>query len=248
LSKRIEAALREVMLDAEHEEALHTIGRAERIFSADGQAETKESLTGELMLQKQFIKAYGILRERAPQRLERLELRMIRFEEQLRQAGIDADDLAPPNSTLHVLGQLLSRCLLFILLIGPAALGAAIHYPAYRLSGYLATRFSREGDDVISTVKIISAMLFFPLTWLLVGLASYRFVGVKTALVTLLAAPVFGYVAIWFSEELDRFLGGLRALVFFLRRRRFFVRMMAERNAIRNEILALGDEAAMVTR
>ena len=247
LSKRIEAALREVMLDAEHEEALHTIARAERIFSADGQAQTDESLTGELLLQKQFIKAYRILRERAPQRLERLELRMIRFEEQLRQAGIETDDLAAPNSTLHVLGQLVSRCLLFILLVGPAAVGAAIHYPAYRLSGYLATRFSIEGDDVISTVKIMSAMLFFPLTWLLVGLAAYGFVG-EIGLITLIVAPLCGYVAIRFSEELDRFLGGLRALVFFLRRRRFFVRMIAERNAIRSEILALGDEAAMVTR
>jgi hypothetical protein len=248
LSKRIETALREVMLDAEHEEALHTIARAERIFSADGQAQTKESLTGELLLQKQFIKAYGILRERAPQRLARLELRMIRFEEQLKQAGMDADDLYPPSSTFHVLGQLLSRCLLFIFLLGPAVLGAVIHYPAYRLSGYLATRFSREGDDVISTVKIISAMLFFPITWLLVGLAAYGLFGGKVAIVAFILAPSFGYVSIRFSEELDRFLGGLRALAFFLRRRRFFVRMMAERNAIRNEILALGDEAAMVTR
>lgn len=246
LSKRIEAALREVMLDAEHEEALHTIGRAERIFSADGQAQTKESLTGELLLQKRFIKAYGILRQHAPQRLARLELRMIRFEEQLRQAGIDADDLAPPNSTLNVLGQLVSRCLLFILLVGPAVLGAVIHYPAYRLSGYLATRFSREGDDVISTVKILSAMLFFPLTWFFAVLAAYRFFG-EVGLITVIVAPAFGYIAIWFSEELDRFLGGLRALVFFLRRRRFFVRMIAERNAIRSEILALGDEASMVS-
>ncbi|HET6891106.1 MAG TPA: lysophospholipid acyltransferase family protein [Pyrinomonadaceae bacterium] len=247
LSRRIGEALREVMLDAEHEEALHTIARAERIFSADGQAQTDESLTGELLLQKQFIKAYRILRERAPQRLQRLELRMIRFEEQLRQAGIETDDLAPPNSTLRVFGQLVSRCLLFIFLIGPAALGAVIHYPAYRLSGYLATRFSIEGDDVISTVKIMSAMLFFPLTWLLVALAAYGLVG-EIGLITLIVAPLCGYVTIRFSEELDRFLGGLRALVFFLRRRRFFVRMIAERNAIRSEILALGDEAAMVTR
>jgi hypothetical protein len=39
----------------------------------------------------------------------------------------------------------------------------------------------------------------------------------------------------------------LRALVFFLRKRRFFVRLIAERNAIRNEILALGDEVALAT-
>jgi hypothetical protein len=52
-----------------------------------------------------------------------------------------------------------------------------------------------------------------------------------------------GYVAILFFEELDRSLGGLRALTFFLVRRRFFVRLMAERKAIREEIQSLGKES-----
>ena len=58
----------------------------------------------------------------------------------------------------------------------------------------------------------------------------------------LILLPVAGYLAIRFFEGIDSFMGGLRALVFFLMRRRFFVRLLAERNAIRNEILALGDE------
>ena len=248
LSKRIENALRGVMLDAEHEEALHTIARAERIFSANGQSESDESLTGELLLQQQFMKAYRILRDRAPQRLERLELRMVRFEEQLKQAGMDADDLTPPNSTGHVLRHLISRLIVFLILAGPAVLGTVIHYPAYRISGYLATRFSRESDDVVSTGKILSAMLLFPITWLLVAFVAYQLFGIVAATMALIVTPAFGYIAVRFSEELDSFLGGLRALVFFLRRRRFFVRMIAERNAIRSEILALGDEAATVSR
>jgi hypothetical protein len=52
-------------------------------------------------------------------------------------------------------------------------------------------------------------------------------------------------VAILFYEELDTSLGGIRVLLFFLMRRRFFVRLLAERNAIRNEILALGRERAI---
>jgi len=248
LSNQIEAALREVMLDAEHEEALHTIIQAERIFSADGDDEDEESLAEELQLQQRFVKAYKILRDRAPERLAKLEMRMTRFEEQLRQAGVDADDLSPPTSTLDVFGHLITRCLAFLLLLGPATLGAVIHYPAYRLSGYLATRLSRDADDVTSTVKIISAMLLFPVTWVLVSLLVYRFVGGMPALTVLIAAPAFGYVAIRFSEELDRFFGGLRALVFFLRRRKFFIRLIAERNAIRSEILALGNDAAVAAR
>jgi glycerol-3-phosphate O-acyltransferase/dihydroxyacetone phosphate acyltransferase len=247
LSDRIESALREVILDAEHEEALHTIARAERIFSEEG-SDTNDSLAGELQLQQQFIKGYKILRDHAPERLARLEMRMTRFEEELKQAGVDPDDLSPPTSTLDVFRHLITRGLLFLLLIVPATLGLLVHYPAYRLGGYLATRFYQDSDDVISTIKILSAMLLFPLTWLIVGLLTYKSLGGIAVLVALLVVPAAGYAAIRFSEELDRFFGGIRALAFFLRRRRFFVRLIAERNAIRNEILALGDEAAIATQ
>lgn len=244
LSNRIECALREVMLDAEHEEALQTITQAERIFSSEPGGEGSESLAGELQLQQRFVKAYQVLRERAPERLRKLEVRMSRFEEELTQAGVDPDDLSPPKSTLDVFTHLISRVLLFLALILPATLGALVHYPAYRLGGYLATRFSKNDDDVVSTVKIMSAMLLFPLTWLIAAAAGYKFEGWRFALAAAVLIPLAGYLAIRFFEGFDKFLGGLRALAFFLVRRRFFVRLLAERKAIRSEILALGEETA----
>jgi hypothetical protein len=90
-------------------------------------------------------------------------------------------------------------------------------------------------------------MLFFPLTWLAVAIVLYApfgWIGAAAALVTM---PFFGYIAILFYEELDKSIGGMRVLLFFLMRRRFFVRLLAERNAIRNEILALG-RARAITR
>jgi 1-acyl-sn-glycerol-3-phosphate acyltransferase len=248
LSNRIESALREVMLDAEHEEALQTISRAERIFSSEADDEGDESLAEELQLQQRFVKAYRVLQERAPERLRRLEVRMSRFEEELTQAGVDPDDLSPPKSTLDVFTHLLSRVLVFLVLIVPATLGFLVHYPAYRLGGYLATRISQDDDDVVSTVKILSAMLLFPLTWLLAAIAGYKVEGWTLALAALTLIPAAGYLAILFFEGFDRFMGGLRALAFFLVRRRFFVRLLAERKAIRSEILALGRETANFSR
>ena len=243
LSARIENALRSVMLDAQHEEALHTITRAEKIFSAAEAGE--ESLAQELQLQQRFIKAYSVLRERAPERLQRLETRINRFEEELTQAGVDPDDLSPPKSTWSVFTHLISRVILFLVLIGPAIVGLAVHYPAYRLGGFLATRISKNDEDVISTVKILSAMLLFPLTWIVAAWISYSLWGWGVAVVVLILLPLAGYLAIRFFEGIDSFMGGSRALVFFLMRRRFFVRLLAERNAIRNEILALGDETTV---
>jgi 1-acyl-sn-glycerol-3-phosphate acyltransferase len=248
LSSRIEGALREVMLDAEHEDALQTITRAERIFNSEPGEEASESLAEELQLQQHFVKAYQVLRERAPERLRRLEVRMSRFEEELTQAGVDPDDLSAPTSTLDVFQHLITRVFLFLVLILPATLGALVHYPAYRLGGYIATRFSKNDDDVVSTVKILSAMLLFPITWLVAGAAGYKLEGWTFALIAALLIPLAGYLAIRFFEGFDEFLGGLRALAFFLVRRRFFVRLLAERKAIRTEILALGKETANLSR
>jgi len=248
LSNKIECSLRAVILDAEHEEALQTISRAERIFSSETLDEGSESLADELQLQQRFNKAYTVLRERAPERLRKLEVRMIRFEEELTQAGVDPEDLSPPTSTLDVFGHLITRVALFLLLVVPATLGALVHYPAYRLGGYLATRFSKSDEDVVSTVKIISAMLLFPLTWVLAAAVAYKLQGWELCLVVSMVIPLAGYLAIRFFEGFDSSMGGLRALVFFLMRRRFFVRLLAERKAIRNEILALGEETAVFSQ
>jgi 1-acyl-sn-glycerol-3-phosphate acyltransferase len=241
LSNQIERALREVILDARHEEALHTIARAERIFSADIR-DGDDSLTDELRLQQRFIKAYSILEGHQPERLRRLEQRMIRFEEELNQAGVDAEELTPPSSTSSVLKSIVQRSLSFLLMLGPALVGTVAHYPAYRLGGYLATKLSRDSEDIISTIKILSAMLLFPLTWLILAVLGYWLFGWWAALAALLVIPVFGYLAIIFFEELDKSIAGIRVLTFFLVRRRFFVRLLAERKAIRNEIVSLGKE------
>jgi glycerol-3-phosphate O-acyltransferase / dihydroxyacetone phosphate acyltransferase len=244
LSKRIEAAMRAVILDAEHEEALTTISRAERIFSSeDRSAGGREvSLERELQLRRRFIEGYTRLRAHAPERLAALDARIRRYEEELRQLGVTAEDLAPPRSTFSVAAHLVSRSLLFLLLLPPALIGTLLHYPAYRLAGYFARRFSRDSDDVVSTIKIIAAMLLFPLTWIVLAVACYMQWGRLAALGSLVFAPLAGFAAVRFFEEFDEFVGSAKALLFFFTRRWFFKRLMVERRAIRDEIIALGDE------
>jgi 1-acyl-sn-glycerol-3-phosphate acyltransferase len=247
LSSQIERALREVILDAKHEEDLQTTARAERIFSSASNDGEGESLKDELHLQQRFIRAYPILQEHQPERLRRLQTRMMRFEQELNQAGVDPEELSPPGSTARVFAAIVRRTILFLLMLGPALAGTVTHYPAYKLGGFLATRFSRDSEDVISTIKIISAMLLFPLTWIVLTVLAYVFFGWWLAVLVLVVVPFCGYLAIVFYEELDKSIAGLRVLMFFLVRRRFFVRLLAERNAIKNEIIALGKEIPTAT-
>ncbi|HEX8773951.1 MAG TPA: lysophospholipid acyltransferase family protein [Pyrinomonadaceae bacterium] len=244
LSKRIEDAMREVILNAEHDEALATISRAERIFSSENRGDEDEpSLERELQLRRRFIEGYTLLRAQAPERLAALDARIRRYEEELKQVGVDAEDLAPPRSTLSVGAHLVSRSLLFLLLLPLALAGTLLHYPAYRLAGYFARRFSQNSDDVVSTIKIIAAMLLFPLTWVGLAVACYLMWGGVASAGALLFTPLAGYAAVRFFEEFDQFVGGAKALLFFITRRWFFKRLLVERRAIHDEIVALGDEA-----
>ena len=249
LSDKIEQALREVMLHAEQEEALSLIDRAERIFSAAevDEPEQEQGLARSLELRQRFLAGYAFYRGHSPRRLDAIEARIVRFEHEMKQAGIDPADLSLPPTAAHTVFSLLAQVFTCVLLSPFAVFGTIVHYPAYRFGGFLSRRLARREQDVLSTFKIISAMLFFPLTWIVVALISWRFAGWLVGVLFLIITPLCGYVAVRFFEEIDRFFGSFVALALFVTRRRSFVRLLAERSAIRREILALGDEAALRT-
>jgi 1-acyl-sn-glycerol-3-phosphate acyltransferase len=245
LSDQVETALREVMLHAEQEEALSLIARAEQIFSAAevDEHDEEQRLARSLQLRQRFLKGYAFYRSHSPRRIDAIETRIARFEFEMKQAGIDPADLSLPPTAAHTIFSLLVQTLTCVLLAPLALFGAVLHYPAYRFAGYLSRRLARHEQDVLSTFKIISAMLLFPLTWVVVWIVSWRLAGWRAALAGLILTPLCGYVAVRFFEEIDRFFGSFVALALFVTRRRSFVRLLAERAAIHREILALGEEA-----
>ena len=244
LSDRVAESLRALTLNADRHEALQIVARAERIFSADDEEEDGASLERELRRRRRFVDAYAYHRQHSPERVEVLERRVWAYEEELRQAGLeDPRQLSPSTVADYArVRRLLARVLVFLLLLPLALAGAALHYPAYKLAGVLATRFARQYDDVLSTFKIAAALLFFPLTWGLLGLALYGFVGWWGVLAAFTLGPAAGYVALRTREEFGRFVAGTRAALFFVRERSFFRQLLEERRAIRRELLALGDE------
>lgn len=250
LSAQIETALREVMLHAEQEEALSLIERAEQIFSAAevGEHDEEQRLERSLELRQRFLEGYAFYRSRSPRRLDAIEARIVRFEYEMKQAGIDPADLSLPETAAHTIFGLLAQILTCVLLAPLALFGTIVHYPAYRLTGYLSRRFARHEQDVLSTFKIISSMLLFPLTWIVIAVVSWRLAGFWIGMAALVLTPLCGYIAVWFFEEIDRFFGSFVALRLFVTRRRSFVRLLAERAAIHREILALRDEAAPLVK
>ncbi|HYP01476.1 MAG TPA: hypothetical protein VER76_14900, partial [Pyrinomonadaceae bacterium] len=171
--------------------------------------------------------------------------RIHRYEEQLRQAGVDHEDLSAPAASPATVARYFCTRVLPVLCWFPLALfGIAVHYPAYKLAGFISVAVARRDDDVVSTIKLIAAMLLFPLTWGALCVVFFYLFGYPGILLALVLAPVSAYVALLFFEKLDGFVGGARAIRFYLTRRWFFKELLVERKRLREEMLALGEEAA----
>ena len=246
LTSKLERALAEVTLQADRHEALALVTRAERIFSsagAPGQGEL--DLVSQFEVRRRFLEGYAELRAKAPERLEELEHMIARHEAKLSAARINASTLMPAQvHLLCVAVHVLTLLGVALLLLPVGLVGFVVNYPAYRLTGPLATRVLTPDADVVATQKILAGALVFPIVWATVGLLVGQRFGWWAGLAAAIAAPLSGYVALRLLERLDYFVGEVRGLVLRLSRPTTSLQLVAEGRAIREAILALQDEAA----
>ncbi len=241
LTTRIEAALSELTLQAESRETLDLVGRAERIFSVEAGG-SGMSLAEELDLRRRFAAGAALLQKRDPALFVRLRARILRFDTEREEAGLSLKHLAPASLTARAFARLAAENLGALLLLPFAALGAFLHYPAYRLAGLLADRFSGGHEDLLATIKAGSSLILFPATWALCAAAADILFGRRAALVTAFLAPLSGYAALRTGEALDVLVGRARALLHAFSRDSAARRLSSERQAIREEILKAASE------
>ena len=248
LTARIEQALAAVTLQAEQAEAHALVDRAQRIVSAQDDAPASpRSLADEFALRRRLLAAYDVVRAQWPERFAALATRIDRYEAALSVAGLDPRQLARGRFTPgRVAGYVGKAALVLVLLLPAALVGVAVHYPAYRTVGFVATGMAQGAEDALASIKVLAAMLLFPLTWGGVAAAVWLRWGVEAGLLAFAVVPLTAYAALVFLERLDRIIGGARALSLFVFRRWAFLQLLAERKGIREEILALGREIGAV--
>lgn len=238
LSARIEEALLGVTLNVETEEQLDAARKAERLFSS-----VYEGLNVRLPLAERFdflrrlsAQLYARLSQAAG--LEELRRRLLRHEAELKRIGIAPENLSlSRHSRWYVLRHFLLRASVLLLLFPVTVVGAALHLPAYLVCTLLARLFPRHGvDEIGPTVKILAAILFMPLTWLVVSALVWVSWGWRAALVALPLSVLCGYAALRSLEELYDMRGWFKALLLLARRRQLFLRLLIERRALQDEL------------
>lgn len=239
LTETLKEALAGIVLEAQHEEALSMIQRAEKIFSG-GRSEESD-LASELEVRQRFARAYEQLQKSEPARLFALQKRMERYEAELDGFGVAVENLNPDFFTTAKVLRYVSKRLLFLPVVLPLSLiGTILHYPSYRLVGTLAKRVAKRDDDVLSTVKILGSLIFFPLVWILVAGALWSQYSLQVGLLALVVTPITAWVANSFWEHLDDLKLRTRAFGLFLTRRKIFDDLLREQENIREEMFALG--------
>jgi glycerol-3-phosphate O-acyltransferase / dihydroxyacetone phosphate acyltransferase len=236
LTNRIEEALREVTLNVKDDETLDEVIKAEQLFS---------SVYETIDIRRSLTEAFNFLRNiverrpfKSPQKTESLRHRILDYEEELNHLGIRPVNLSlTDKSRWRIIKYLLIRAILLLISFPMAIIGTLVHLPAYLLSTLLASRYQQHGaDNIIPTVKILTAIVFIPLTWITSCITIYFLYGWKLALVTLPALVVCGYIAMRWLEEFYDMRGWYKSIRLLLKNRALFLRLLLERKALHSEI------------
>jgi hypothetical protein len=121
-----------------------------------------------------------------------------------------------------------------LILLAPfAVFGAVLHFPAYQFGKLTAYSQTKKGYfDMASTMKLLTGLVFMPLTWLIFAGLLYFYFGWLVALVSIPFSFLCGYIALRSLEEIGDLSGWLNAISAFFLKREKFLRLLAERRAL----------------
>jgi 1-acyl-sn-glycerol-3-phosphate acyltransferase len=170
-------------------------------------------------------KGYYVRMETEPNRVQALFERVSAYDQALLEVKLDDDDLdKPPPIESKWLPVILAAQAAFVFLVFPPilVLGSLINVGPYVLTNLISRAASKEYKDT-ATVKMLSGLVLFPLTWLtaalLVGLGQIElhesFAGIPLApwragITTFLIGAFGGALALVYVELVKRTWGSIK--------------------------------------
>ena len=137
LTARLEAALAQVTLQADQDDALRLVTRAERIFSStEGPGTRDRDLKRQFELRQRFLRGYAQLRQTIPERIMHVEALLTRYDAELAAAGMVPENLLESRLTVGMVVRNASIAIASLLLLAPVAcVGVVVHVIPYQVLG-----------------------------------------------------------------------------------------------------------------
>lgn len=239
LTARIEQALRGVTLNFDSWEVSRLVERAAEVYAGEERLlPGRPDLAHQFSLRRAFGEGYAEVREKHPQRVERVERMAHRYDGMLEALGLRDDQLTARYPWSHAGAYLGDRLGVLLLALPLAAVGTLLNYLPYRLPGLVGAWVS-EHRDLPATYKILTGMLALPVSWGLEAWAAASLWGTTAGWLTLLVAPLTGWFALLFHEQHGSLWSEIRAYATLRLRPEKAEKLRALRAEIRDEIDAL---------
>lgn len=195
LTERVDSALDEVVLQAESSELFTGIPLV-AAWTLPG--EQSLSLQAQHERASALLYAYHELKQRDPERLEKIVQAARRYARVLRTFGITKPwdfELAEAKRV-----RLLWLLIYMIVSFPFALLGFIISYLPYRAVRPIVPRVVGKFDEVTSTGKLIVGTILVPLGWIIASAVLAWFAGWQWGLLLLCASPLLAYIALYWGE------------------------------------------------
>jgi 1-acyl-sn-glycerol-3-phosphate acyltransferase len=223
LTTRIAAGLRRVTLNLDRVDDLPLLELVERVWRR-GEGRRVKRLR---------VLADGLRewRAREPHAVAGLRLRVEAFRDRLERLGASVDDLYADYTPSRV-ASFVAWNARALALLPFAILGVALWIVPYQLVR-IAARLAHPDPDVAATVKLVAAIVFYPIAWALLGWLAWAHLPLWVAIAAIALAPTLGLFAAQYRLRRRAALANARA---FLR--------TASRRALREHLRRDAEEIA----
>jgi 1-acyl-sn-glycerol-3-phosphate acyltransferase len=236
ITERIAGHMRRLLVEADPAADAALVDRVDRLYAA---ARGRAADPQERVARRRVI-AHGIERLRAEQRqrYDDLLVRIRRYDQRLRRFGLEDRHL---DWGVGAAGawRFAARELLFAVPLVPvAAVGLAVFFPPYRLTG-IAARASTSDTDVAATAKVGLGAVIHAAWLAAVAGAAWALSGAGAAVLVAAAMPVLAVAALFAIEREAAVLDTVRAWLQLRRSRR---QTQARLRRTRSELAGILDE------
>lgn len=234
ITRRLDAGLRDVIVEAQNRETLRLVALLEAIAADGNEADAAARATW----MRRAMRAYRRLDTVAADRTARFRADLERYVKDAELAGVSPTQPGRRYRAGAVWRFTVREGAALIGALPLALWGGVVHVVPYQLTG-LATRALRPEPDVEATYKIVASAVLYPLAWLAEAWLAWRVGGAALALVFAATLVPSGFLALTWRDRLARFATEARGFFRFLFDQDLDAQLAARRAALVAEMQAL---------
>lgn len=234
LTDRIADGLRRVTVNVPTWEERMLLERAVEIARAD----ELDTMAAKALHLRAFYEAYRHFQAQRPEEIDSLRKEVARYDRALRVLGLSDEEVRVTYRPGSVVRWMMRLFRMIVIRLPFGLFGVIVHAIPYRIPRWLAERNKEENDQPASW-KLFSAIVIFPVWWLLLaGIVLWRF-GIELALWTIVVLPISGFIALLWMESGLTLWEQLKAFLLWPARRTLLEELRSRRERIRRSLASL---------